>query len=375
LPEILSVGEQYKKLQPAIAACAGQRGVWLSRFNPAWHFSTTATDKELWQTGTPEQRKAVLVQVRATHPDEARAWLEETWPQEDANTKTELLALLANQIGAADIPFLERQATEKSKKVKDQAMKLLKLIPSSAVVQQYLQVLRESVVLKKEKALLGLSSKTVLQLQLPDSVDESIYKTGIDKLSNNKAFTDDEFIIFQLAQVAPPVFWEQQLGLEPAGVIDLLQKHESGKKLLPAIVEALVNNQDERWALAFMQHSGTFYLDILPLLPVKQQEYYSLKFFDQHADSIIHYAVQRSDEWSLELARRIFEQAVKNPYQYNRTFFNQHIERIPAAIARELDSFRSEVPYQQNTWGNVSTSIHQLIQLKTQTLQSFNALN
>jgi hypothetical protein len=375
LPEILTIGEQYKKLQPTIATCAGKRGVWLSRFNRAWSFSTTATDKELWQTGTPEQRKVVLIQERATNPDEARAWLQETWAQEDANTKTELLALLVTNIGEADIVFLESLGIEKSKKVKDMALKLLKLIPSSAIVQQYLQVLQQAVTLKKEKSLLGMVSKTVLQVQLPSPVDEAIFKTGIDKLSNSKELTDDEFIIFQLAQVAPPLFWEQQLNLEPAAIIDLLQKDKSGKKLLPAIIQALVNAKDERWALSFMQYSETFYLDILPLLPVKQQEYYSLKFFDQHADSIINYAAQRTDEWSLELTRRIIQHAAKNPYQYNRAFFNQQIQRIPATIVRELNNYKPEVDYQQNSWNNISTYIIELIRLKTQTLQSFNALN
>ncbi len=62
-----------------------------------------------------------------------------------------------------------------------------------------------------------------------------------------------------------------------------------------------------------MQQSDTFYLDILPLLPVDKQEFYSQQFFSQHADSIINYAVQRTDEWSLAFTELVIQHTVKIP--------------------------------------------------------------
>jgi Family of unknown function (DUF5691) len=372
VPTLLSTGTQQKKLQLLIAACCGKRGEWLAGFNPEWNFSSTQSDEELWQTGTFEQRKEVLKQKRKTDPSKARDWLQQTWPQEDANTKTTLLELLLENIGEDDISFLESLSTEKSKKVKEEAIKLLKQIPGSAIVQQYEQVLKDSVFLKKEKSLLGMVSKTVLQFKLSSSLNEAFYKTGIDKLSNNKEYTDDEFIIYQLMQSVSPAFWEKYLELEPAAIIDLFQKDATGKKMIPALVIAINRFRDTRWALYFMQHSNIFYIDIIPLLQAQQQEAYSNKFFDKFPDNIIQYAIQRETEWSAELTKNIFKHAAKNPYQYNRSFYNQYIHLIPVHIAADLERCTPPEENLRTMWSNTSEYIIKLITLKIQTIKAFN---
>nr|WP_315819303.1 DUF5691 domain-containing protein [Paraflavitalea speifideiaquila] len=86
------------------------------QFNPDWNFSTSTTHEEIWQTGTLEQRKSVLQEVRAVNALQAREWLQTTWAQEDANTKTELLGILSNNIGEADMAFLESLSTEKARR-------------------------------------------------------------------------------------------------------------------------------------------------------------------------------------------------------------------------------------------------------------------
>ena len=196
VPQLLQTGVQQKRLQPLITACCGKRGQWISSFNAAWNFSSMQTDEELWQTGTLEQRKETLKYIRKNDASKSREWLQETWAQEDANTRAGFLEIFSDNLSADDIPFLESLSEDKSKKVKDEATRLLKQIPGSSIVQLYEQILSQSVVLKKEKGLLGMRSKMVLQFKLPALIDESVYKTGIDKLSNSKEFTDDEFVIF-----------------------------------------------------------------------------------------------------------------------------------------------------------------------------------
>ncbi len=372
LPALLATGVQEKKLQTLITSCCGKRGDWLSRFNEAWNFSQNQTTEQLWQTGTPEQRKTVLREIRTVNPDEARTLLQQTWQQEDANTKIAFLEIFAINIYEADISFLESLSTEKSKKVKDEAISLLKKIPSSFIVQQYQQVLQQSVELKKEKALLGLSSKISLQFHLPSTIDDSIFKSGIDKLSNNKAFTDDEFILYQLIQAVPPSYWEKQLAVTPENIINYFQKDAVGKKMIPALVLAICQFNDSNWAFLFMQYSEIFYLEILPLLPLQQQEHYSNKYFEQHPDSIINYALQIKKEWSVELAKNILKHIAKNPYQYNRSFFNQHIHLLPVAIVAELEKCTPPEEHQRTMWSNTSDYITKLITLKIQTLKAFN---
>ncbi len=372
VPVLLARGAEQKKLQLMIAACCGKRGEWLGGFNTVWNFSSTQTGEELWQTGTLEQRKEILKQTRNTDPVKAREWVQQTWVQEDANTKTSFLEILADNACDEDIPFLESLSAEKSKKVKDMAMQLLKQIPASAIVRMYEQALSLAVVLKKEKALLGMMSKTTLQCSLPESMDEAIYKTGIDKLSNTKELTDDEYVISQLMQAVSPSFWEKHLEMNPEQIIDLFQKDASGKKMIPALVNAITRFHDTRWALYFMQYSQVFYIDIIPLLQAQQQEAYSNKFFDKYPDNIIQYAMARETEWSIELAKNIFRHAAKNPHQYNRSFYSQHIHLVPVHIVAGLEKCTPPEDNLRTMWSNTSEYIIKLVTLKIQTIKAFN---
>ncbi|THU37095.1 hypothetical protein FAM09_19275 [Niastella caeni] len=362
VPLLLSVATQQKKLQNLIVACCGKRGDWLSRFNPEWDFSTATTDEEIWQTGTPEQRKMVLEQLRQADPATARSWVQQTWAQEDANTKVEFLVILGINIGSPDIEFLETLSKEKSRKVKDFALWLLKQIPGSPIVQQYWQVLQEAVT----------NSHKGIKVHLPASLDDNIFKTGIEKLSNNKEYTDEEFIVSQLMQSVPPASWEAHFQNTPDVIIRYLQKDKVGKKLLPALVQAVVTFKDQRWATAFMQNSSVFYIDIIPLLPVNEQEFYSIKFIGQFAENIIEHAIKREDTWGVDLARAIFIHTAQNVYQYNRSFYSRYIHCIPVAIVTELEKCAPTEEYQSRTWSNTSEYITTLINLKKQTIQSFN---
>jgi hypothetical protein len=361
VPLLLNAGIQQKKLQNLVVACCGKRGEWLSRFNPEWNFSTATTDEELWQTGSPEQRKMVLEQIRKDDPETARNWLQQTWPQEDAGTKIEFLLLLGINIGSADIEFLLSLSKEKSKKVKDIALWLLKQIPDSPVVQQYQQLLQQTVT----------AGSKGLQVQMP-ALDDSILKTGIDKLSNNKDYTDDEFVAMQLMQAVPPSFWETHLQSTPDVIIKSWQKDVTGKKLLPAIVQAVVAFKDQRWATAFMQNSHVFYIDIIPLLPVKEQESHSIKFISQFAENIIEHAIKREDTWSIDLTRAIFIHTARSVYQYNRSFYSRYIHCIPIGIIAELGKCAPGEEHLRATWNNTSEYIITLLNLKKQTIQSFN---
>jgi hypothetical protein len=269
--------------------------------------------------------------------------------------------LLGVNIGAADIEFLEGLSKEKSKKVKEIALWLLKQIPESTVVKQYQQLLQQAITVGKKG----------VQIEMP-ALDESILKTGIDKLSNSKDFTDDEFVAMQLMQAVPPSFWETHLQSAPDAIIKTWQKDDTGKKLLPAIVQAIVAFKDQRWATAFMQNSHVFYIDIIPLLPVKEQETHSIKFISQFAENIIEHAIKREDTWSVDLTRAIFIHTAKSVYQYNRSFYSRYIHCIPVGIISELPKCAPGEDHLRATWNNTSEYIITLLNLKKQTIQSFN---
>jgi hypothetical protein len=365
VPVLLNAGIQQKKLQNLIVACCGKRGEWLSRFNTDWNFSTAGSNEELWQTGTLEQRKGVLQQLRQENAAEARTWLQQAWPQEDANTKTELLQLLATNIGEEDIVFLESLLAEKSKKVKDEAIKLLQKIPGSAIIQQYWQIVKQSVVVS------GNASSKDLQINLVE-VDESIFKTGIQKLSGDKNITDEIFILYQLVAFIPPYWWQEHFQLGPRSIIQLLQQHTEGVRLIPAIGMAAGRFKDVEWGSILIEDDSRFYYDMLPVLPKTERDRYLLKYFDFVGEMAIQFLTEKqADEWDLEITKAAFTFMAKNPYKYNRAFYSQHIHYIPAAIVPELEKC---APKEEGitVWKNNSEYIKKLINLKVQTIQSFN---
>jgi hypothetical protein len=256
-------------------------------------------------------------------------------------------------------------------KVKEAAQQLLQQVPSSSIVQQYTALVQQSLHIKKEKTLLGLSSKLVLELILPDTIDEAIFKSGIEKLSNNKTFTDSEFIMYQLLKRVPPSVLVKHWQLSPPDIIQLLQKEEANQKWLDALVVAMVKFKDREWAMAFMQHAETFYLDILPFIPLEQQEYYSKKFFKGHERDIIAKALLWPVEWTTDLALLIMAHTANNHYQYYRAFYNQQAHLIPVQVANLLDSINPTDDYAKNSWPGTKEYIQKILLLKQQILQSF----
>lgn len=372
LPILFEKALQHKHLRQYATTCFGKRGTWLSQFNSEWNFASQTTDEELWQTGTAEQRKKVLQQLRVTNAIQAREWLQQTWPQENAASKQSLLEAFATSLTADDVPWLESLTNEKSQKVKEDVLSLLQQIPSSTIVQQYIALLQQSIAIRKEKTMFGLSSKQVFQISLPANIEESVFKSGIEKLSNKKEVSDDEHIVFQLLQKVPPNILESHLQLSPEDIIQLFQKEDASNKFVSALVSATVRFTDKQWAIALMQFSTAFYLDILPFIPTQQQEFYSKKFFKGHEQSIIHYATNRNTEWSLELTQLIITYTAAHHYNYYRNFYNQHIHLIPIQAIGILETCTPTEAYAKNSWNNTKEFIQKLLAIKQQTIQSFN---
>ena len=372
IPDLFEIAITQKQLRPLIVACCGKRGEWLSSFNADWNFYVQETNEDIWQNGTTEQRKKVLQKLRETHPARAREWLQQTWPAENANNKAELLRQLETNISEEDATWLEGLLEEKGQKVKEIALALLKQIPTSSLVRNYWNILKQSIALKKEKTLLGMLSKTSLQIDLK-GVDDTIFKTGIERLSNLKEFTDDEFIIYQLIQFIPPQFWETHFNCSSEQIIGYFQKDKLSKKFLTAFIKSVIRYRDSQWAMAFMQKSEEFHIDLIPILREQEQDNYCLSFFEKESDNIIRVAAQREKEWSVDLAKAIFKHAAKHIYQYNKQFYNECIHLIPSEMVNELEKFAPAEEHLQNAWSNMSGYIIKLITLKLQTTQAFQS--
>lgn len=380
IPALLETAVRHKTLRTAITACCGNRGRWLRNYNAAWATGadgSTATDEEIWQTGTLEQRVQVLEQLRKQDATLALQWLQQTWPQEDAATKTELLPILQNNISKDDLPFLESLGNEKSKKVKEKAMELLGIIPESATVQLYWRLLQETVQLKKEKLWLGLTTKTKLLIQLPTVIDEQVFKSGIEKLSKDtKTISDEQYILQQLVSQVPPHFWEEHFAEDQDTILSLFLKDDIAKFLIEALGKAAIKFKNINWLRAIIKADNYNYLykAALPSLPTVEQEEYAMQLLSQDGNTphaVIPSLLTYSTEWSLPLTRKILPVMMNDPWTYNNSFFNQHIHLVPIAIVPELNTWKPSAEWHQQYWNNTIQAITKLLELKQQIQQSF----
>jgi hypothetical protein len=373
LPTLLDKARTSPRLQSLIIACSGYRGLWLSRGNPDWNFFTVLPDEEVWHNGTQPQRVELLTKIRQTEPAEALELLQETWSQENAANKLELLKVLKINRGAADLPFLEGLLSEKGQKVKEEALNLLKQIPGSAIVNQYEDLLRQSVTLKKEKAMLGMMTKISIRQKLPEVVDESIFKSGIERLSGpaQKNITDESFIIYQLAGFVPPSFWVKQFDAAPAQVFEYFEKYAAD--LIGALGLAVTRFSENEWMTYFLHQENKFFSDFLDELPLAERDDYLLRLFKQAAESVIHSALQCKREWGNTLALTLLREMANNPYQYNRATYSQHIDLMPVSLLTQLEKIEAKEPNLQATWQKQRQHLTRLLNLKKQTLTAFNA--
>ncbi|BAV07776.1 hypothetical protein SAMN05421788_103126 [Filimonas lacunae] len=371
LPALLQQATQHKALRGVLENCMGKRGQWLCGFNTNWHISVAESEEERWQTGTPEQRFRALQQVRSTQPDVAREWLQQTWPQESAATRAELLKALYANLGAADIEWLQSLITDKSKKVKEEAWKMLTRIPQSPIVQQYQQVLQRAVTLGIGKALLGLSSKPLLQVQPPVAVPAVLLESGIAGKTAFTEYTNEEYIIYQLIETVPPDTFTQWWQVTEDKVLEYFQKGDNTSRFIPALATATRRFRSKEWAMAFTRQVPEFYKDFIHLLPAAQQEAYCYKHFQGNEEAVLEVLLQAHETWSVAIAKEICAYTARHTYQYNRSFYSKHIRLLPMALATELEACTPSDVYQRNVWGNTSEHIRHLLQLKQKTTQSF----
>jgi len=264
------------------------------------------------------------------------------------------------------LPWLENLSAEKSQKVKDEAMNLLKLIPGSSIIQLYEGVLRQSVILSKEKGMLGLVNKTSIKIKLPETVDEAIYKSGVEKFTNAKsAISDENYIVYQLISRVPPAFWEKQFDASPSEVVAYFDKY--AKTLLPALGLAVIHFNADNWIPYFISQPQ-FYPEFLNKLSPGEQEKYLMRFFVQDSFNILSHALRARHEWGPAFTSAAVKFMAANPYGYNRNFIKENIGVINTNV---LPQFDGVAPAGNDSWDKTRNYLMRLLNLKQQVRQVF----
>jgi len=371
LPKILNKTAQDKKLQPLVLKCMGKRGEWLCKFNTEWQFANTISDEELWQTGSLAQRKQIIQRISLENIELAISWIQQTWPQENAATKTAFLEAIQEHVAdLSNSDWLHHLLSEKSVQVKNMVVTLLKKIPISTIIKQYQSIVQEAISVKKEKTLLGLSSKQVLHIQLSNPIPPEIFTMGIQSISNSKDISDETFIMFQLLQHTPPQALEAALQLDVDTIVQFFIQQKNIQPYLQALIHATVQFKNQQWAAAIMQQSKALYIELLPLLPIQQQEKYSIQFFKKNEYTIIENACNWQQEWSVEFTRLCIQFYAENPSMHS-IFLNKAIACISSSCIHSIHLYTPSDAYKANLWQSNQEALKRLLQLKQNIIQSF----
>jgi hypothetical protein len=263
-PELLAdaLGTQSPEMRTALLPVLGERGHWLSRFNPAWRWVTEALPADgplpddaesRWQEGTPAARRAVLARLRSVDPTQAREWLAAAWLQERADLRIDLVAMLETGLSAADEPFLEAALDDRSPTVRAAAAGLLARIPGSALVKR---------MCARAAALLTWTGGQLL-VAPPTTVDKDAQRDGI--VAKAASGTGERaWCLTQIVGFVPPAHWTERFAVAPSDLIAAAQSGEWAAALLSGWTSAALLHRDAAWMMALwdwwlqVQHGATF---------------------------------------------------------------------------------------------------------------------
>lgn len=370
LPELFEWGVATKKHSADLfRSVIGNRGKWLSKFSDEWAFVRSSDHMTDWETGLIQQRVRYLEGLRADDPTSAVDKIRSVWKEENAANRVELLETVAINISRADEEFLIQISNDKSQKVKEKALQLQKLIPDSQIILMYQQVLKDSIRLNQAK-MLGLINKISIDVKL--TLNEEIFKTGIQNLSSDKKVSDDDYILMQLVAEVPPSFWELQFNCSPAEAVKWFATKDELKKFQGALCNAVFKFTNKIWGKEILEQFSTVPLQLLLVLDEAERSNYAEKLLKENVNEVVN-ALRTSQptEWSYRFSKQLMATTAENPSYYNKTFYESISIYLPSSIAKDLDSFMPSEEWKRNYWSKASQEIKELISIKEKIKNTF----
>lgn len=370
LPDLFEWGVANKKHSANLfRSVIGNRGYWLSKFFDEWAFVQSNNHVTDWETGSIQQRVRYLEGVRADDPTSAIDKIRSVWKEENAANKLELLETIAINISKADEEFLIQISADKSQKVKEKTLQLLKLIPDSQIILMYQQILKDSIRIYQAK-MLGLINKTSIDVKLV--LNEEIFKTGIQNLSSDKKVSDDDYILMQLVAEVPPSFWELQFNCNPAEAVKWFSTKDELKKFQGPLCNAAFKFNNKLWGKEILEQFNTVPVQLLLVLDEAERSNYAEKLVKENVNEVVN-ALRTSEatEWSYRFCKQLLAITAENPSYYNKNFFESISIYLPSSIAKDLDSFVPSEEWKRNNWIKTTQEIKEFISIKEKIKNTF----
>ncbi|MGZ3667706.1 MAG: DUF5691 domain-containing protein [Ktedonobacterales bacterium] len=252
LPAALAVRDEGQRA--ALLPVLGERGRWLSRFNPAWSWvgellpvadgSMPANAEDIWQEGTTAQRVAILQRLRSSDTAQAREWLEGVWKQEKADVRAELLGTFDVGLSADDGAFLEQALGDRSANVRGLAARLLARIPSSGFAAR----MRE----RADGMIMQNARNQHIDAEPPETLPKEWQDDGI-VAKPPSGVGERAYWLTQVLALVPPAHWEERFGMAPEQIVAAAAKSEWEGQMVHGWAQATILHNATPWALPLWQ--------------------------------------------------------------------------------------------------------------------------
>jgi len=251
LPRLLDLGSAAVALRPTVQTVVGPRGRWLAGHDERWRWAAadpigTGGDDAAarrFATAPRAERAALLETLRRADPRRGRDLLAAAWSREPAADRAAFLAQLAVGLSDDDEPFLEAALDDRASAVRKVAAELLGRLPASRRAGRMADRLRPLVA----EALGPAGTR-------PPEPDAAARRDGVDDVAP-AGMGVGAWRLAQLVAGAPLSFWEQQLGVEPAAVVELAAVQAPAILTgLELAVAAQAGRADPAWAVALFRH-------------------------------------------------------------------------------------------------------------------------
>ncbi|MEV0714245.1 SWIM zinc finger family protein [Asanoa sp. NPDC050611] len=252
LPTLLDLGRRDTAVRPALGAVAGRRGHWLAQRQNDWRYfrdvggEAAAADPQDWQTGTPGERLAYLVALRAADPAKALDLLTEAFDGESPHDRVLLLGALETGIDRRDEALIEHALDDRRREIRQVAAELLRKLPGSALGDRMATRAAASVHF----------ADGALTVTAPASIDAAMLRDDIDP-SPPRGVGLGAWLLEEVVSATPLAFWTTLTGRDPAGVVALPVADGWQPVLLRGLARATAAQRDPVWAAVLLDHADS----------------------------------------------------------------------------------------------------------------------
>ncbi|SEP65018.1 hypothetical protein SAMN05216188_10172 [Lentzea xinjiangensis] len=310
LPALLALGTARPGLRPAVVEVLGTRGRWLAGTRPGWSWASGAAPlaqevplDEILDLPSA-QRVRALRRRRKGDPEGTGGFIKAEFEASRRSTDRQVLvSALETALGPADEELLETALDDRAAAVHDEALRLLRKLPGSALAARAADRLGR-----------GLTEDLdvragELWTAPPDEAEQrDLMRDGSEKGVAGR--------IRAAAASVPPSYWTGRLRADDAGAAKVLRRGPWAAALLRGVADQLAAARDPRpWAVAAAEAlTGMEQLEMLAALPaaVAEQAVVAVSV-NWHYDLLDHACAQLPAPWSAETTRALLHRYAALP--------------------------------------------------------------